>query len=213
VRLVLFGLTIHEADVALTDAALAVLGAWIAWRLWRHTARGPMHADGARINAALAAAALGGGLYHAFFPIVNGARGGRPLWIATTTAIALATAGMLTMALRLLAPSITQHVVISTALVAAFVGTIVFVDQTYRTVVLFYGPVLLLLLVAALREARRSRSRAWWMVAGGLVLSVVAAGLQQARVALHPVYVDHNALYHVVQALALIILYRGLRAV
>jgi hypothetical protein len=34
-----------------------------------------------------------------------------------------------------------------------------------------------------------------------------AAG-QQAGVALHPVHFDHNAVYHVVQAVALYLLYR-----
>ncbi len=33
------------------------------------------------------------------------------------------------------------------------------------------------------------------------------------RVALHPVYFDHNAVYHVVQAVALVILYIGFERV
>lgn len=209
----LFGLTIHEADVALTDAGLALLGAWIAWQLWHHPSRGDVQGDGARINAALAVAALCGAIYHAAFPAVDGVRGGRSVWIATTTAIALATGSMLILAMRLLVPRLEQRTLIAGVLVAAFVGTIAFVDPSYRTVVLFYGPVLLLLLVASVREARRSGHGGWWRIVAGLVLSVVAAGLQQARVALHPVYADHNALYHLVQAVALLVLYRGLRAV
>jgi hypothetical protein len=35
--------------------------------------------------------------------------------------------------------------------------------------------------------------------------------LQQARVAVHPVYFDYNAVYHVVQAIALVFLYFGWR--
>ena len=48
---------------------------------------------------------------------------------------------------------------------------------------------------------------------GRSLLSVLAALLQQARIAIHPVYFDHNALYHVVQAAALVLLYFGFRAV
>jgi hypothetical protein len=37
--------------------------------------------------------------------------------------------------------------------------------------------------------------------------------LQQAGVAVHPVYFDHNAVYHLVQAVALVLLYLGFRRV
>jgi hypothetical protein len=33
--------------------------------------------------------------------------------------------------------------------------------------------------------------------------------LQQAGVSIHPVYFDHNAVYHVVQAVAVVLLYLG----
>jgi hypothetical protein len=39
--------------------------------------------------------------------------------------------------------------------------------------------------------------------------SILAALLQQARVSIHPVYFNHNAVYHVVQGIALVLLYRG----
>ena len=39
------------------------------------------------------------------------------------------------------------------------------------------------------------------------------AVLQQLEVALHPVYFDHNAVYHAVQAAALVVLYLGFRRV
>ena len=35
--------------------------------------------------------------------------------------------------------------------------------------------------------------------------------LQQLEIALHPVYFDHNAVYHVVQAAALVLLFLGFR--
>src|SRR5438552_19210437 len=36
--------------------------------------------------------------------------------------------------------------------------------------------------------------------------------LQQANVSIHPVYFDHNAVYHVLQGIALVLLYRGFRS-
>ncbi len=61
-------------------------------------------------------------------------------------------------------------------------------------------------------QALRERG-GWTLIALGLALSVGAALLQQLEVALHPVYFDHNAVYHVVQACALVLLYLGFRRV
>jgi sugar phosphate permease len=85
----------------------------------------------------------------------------------------------------------------------------VLIDESFSAIVRLYGPMLLLGLAAAALEAVRTRSRGWALVALGLTLSVAAALLQQAHVALHPVYFDHNAVYHVVQAAALVVLYLG----
>jgi hypothetical protein len=42
-------------------------------------------------------------------------------------------------------------------------------------------------------------------------MSAGAAMVQQARLAIHPVYFDHNAVYHVVQSIAVLFLYFGWR--
>jgi hypothetical protein len=214
VTLELFGVTLHEADVALTDVALALLGGVCAWKLWRRPARTPVQRDGAVINAGLAAAAFGGAVFHAFFPAKVGTPAGYTIWLLTTAAIALAAATMLLLAWRLVRPH-TPWLVrggVAAGYAISFVATIALIDPSYRTVVLFYGPVLLALLVAAVLAARQSPNSGWRWIAMGLALSVVAAVLQQQRVAAHPVYFDHNALYHLVQAIALVVLYRGLRA-
>jgi hypothetical protein len=41
------------------------------------------------------------------------------------------------------------------------------------------------------------------------VLTLVAAAVQQARIALHPTYFNHNALYHLLQAIALFLIFRA----
>jgi hypothetical protein len=73
--------------------------------------------------------------------------------------------------------------------------------------------VLLLFLMGAARQALGDRRSGWGLVTGGLLLSVAAAVLQQAQVVIHPDYFDHNALYHVVQAIALLVLYLGFRRI
>ncbi len=42
---------------------------------------------------------------------------------------------------------------------------------------------------------------------------LVAAGVQQLGIALHPVYFDHNALYHLIQAVAVLMLFLSARGI
>lgn len=208
----LFGLVIHEADVALTDAALAALGGAFALRLARRVPSSPVRRYGQSMLAGLAAAALLGAVFHAFFPLKTATIAGRFLWAGVATTIALTAAAMLLLAAHLLRPGPVPNAR-RTAVLAYVVMFVVYAtsgDQSYGRIVLFYAPVLAALVVASVRTAVRLRARAWWVTVAGLVLSVAAAGVQQARVVVHPQWFDHNALYHVVQAVALVLIWRGL---
>jgi hypothetical protein len=58
---------------------------------------------------------------------------------------------------------------------------------------------------------RRTRNRPLALTITGLLLTFVAAGVQQAGIAVHPVYFNHNALYHVIQGVALFLIFVGAR--
>jgi len=94
----------------------------------------------------------------------------------------------------------------------AFAAVVLLVDESFTSIVRFYVPALLLFLVAATSRAIRDGG-GWTLIALGLALSAGAALLQQLEVALHPVYFDHNAVYHLIQAVALVLLYFGFRRV
>jgi hypothetical protein len=97
----------------------------------------------------------------------------------------------------------------------SFAFVVLFVDESYGTIVRFYAPTLILFLIAAVRQATRTavERNSWWLLALAFGLSIVAALSQQARIAIHPVYFDHNALYHVLQGIALVMLFIGFRRV
>ncbi len=75
-----------------------------------------------------------------------------------------------------------------------------------------YLPAALFLLAVFGWKAARSGIRGAWAGMAGLVLSFLAAAVQQLRIAPDPARFDHNALYHVLQAVALILIYRGAAA-
>jgi hypothetical protein len=88
---------------------------------------------------------------------------------------------------------------------------VVLVDESFDSIVRFHGPALLLVLIAAGQQPIRTRRAGWRLIAVGFTVSIAAAILQQMRVMIDPVYFNHNAVYHVLQALALVLLYFGFR--
>ena len=78
----------------------------------------------------------------------------------------------------------------------------------FRYVIYDYAPAMVLVLVLAGLALRSSnREAAGWLMAG-IVVSFLAAGIQQSGFALHE-HFNHNDLYHVVQMGAIYLLYRG----
>ena len=199
-------ITIPDPDVVFTDLGLAVLGACFAWRL-----RG---GRGVLVMAGLASAAFWGAMFHAFFPAKTATTAGFVVWLFVALSIAVVAESLLDMTLTILfarlipgkRPGITtarRAIVLLYFLLFPFV--LLFVDESFSTVVLLYAPTLVLALIAAALDR-------WALIAFGLLLSAIAAVLQQAHVAIHPVYFDHNAVYHAVQAAALVVLYFGFHA-
>jgi hypothetical protein len=210
----LLGITIHEPDVVFTDLALALLGAYFGWRLWTGR-QGSLSKAGSILIAGLASAAFWGAIFHALFPEDTATTPGFIAWIPVSLSILVAAGTMLELALRLLVPrlSLAGHRAILAGYAAGFIGVVLLVDESFTSIVHFYVPALLLFLVAAGRQAIQSRSAGWSSISAGLLISAGAALLQQAEVSIDPDYFDHNAVYHVLQSVALVFLYLGFRAV
>jgi uncharacterized protein DUF6962 len=206
-------MTIHDPDVALTDLALAILSAYLGWRLWSKSGNRRLQRAGGVLLGALASAALWGAVFHAFFPAGTATVVGSFAWKPVALSIVVAAATMLDLGLGLLLPRVSprlrQYLVLTYA--ASFAAVVILLDDSFTRIVYFYVPTLILLLLASARQVARSRSGGWTLILTGLLLSAGAAMLQQARVALHPVYFDHNAVYHVVQSVAIVFLYLGWR--
>jgi hypothetical protein len=208
----LLGITIHEPDVVFTDLALAALGAWFGWRLWTGRRR-TLSKAGAILMAGLGSAAFWGAVFHAFFPSETATTAGFIAWIPVSLSIVVAAAAMLDMALRILLPGMAHGLrrVLLAAYATGFTTVVLLVDESFSSIVRFYVPALLLFLAGAGLQAARSAA-GWTLIVAGLLVSVGAALMQQAQVSLHPEYFDHNAVYHVLQSVALMILFHGFRS-
>lgn len=203
----------NEPDVVLTDAGLAVLGFYLGWRLWTLRDRGVLQTAGAVLMAGLASAAFWGAVFHALFREGTATTVGFVFWVPVALSILTVAATMIALSLRVLAPRLGRRPrrAVVAAYAVAFAGAVLLIDESFTMIVRFYGPALVLVLTVAAWQARRTASRGWRLIAVGFAVSAVAAVLRQAGVALHAVYFDHNALYHVVQAAASVLLFIGFR--
>ena len=80
------------------------------------------------------------------------------------------------------------------------------INYQYATIIWFYAPALLAFGVTALYNSVKKK-RGWSMILLGILLSAIAALTQLSNLSV--IGLDHNALYHLLQALALIVLYVG----
>ena len=207
------GISINEPDVVFTDLGLAILAAYLGWRLWTASGIGSLARAGAVLLGGLASAAFWGAIFHAFFPADTATLPGFIAWIPVAVSIIVAGATMLELGLRFLVPALPAPVrrSIVATYAAGFAVVVLLLDESFTSIVRFYLPPLILLLAAAGHQAIRGRNAGWTRIALGLIISVGAALLQQAEVSIHSLYFDHNAVYHVVQSVAIVFLYLGFR--
>ena len=204
---------LSKPDVVFTDLGLAILGAYLGRRLWSAPGQGMLSRTGVLVMGGLASAAFWGAIFHAFFPANTATPPGFIAWIPVPLSILVVAAALLELGLRILAPRLpprARRSIVATY-AAGFAAVVLLVDESFSTIVRFYAPALVFFLIVAVRQAIRSRSAGWTLIAVSFMVSAAAALLQQANVSIHPVYFDHNAVYHVLQGVALVLLYRGFR--
>jgi hypothetical protein len=201
-----------ELDVTLTDYGLAIENAVFAYFVSRHRPANGLAGWFTLFFAAGSVAALAGGTVHGFF-VDERTTGARILWPAALLAIGVSAAAAWTIGARLVLPSVIARIITALAGVqlVAYAGVLVCVTQTFTAAIVNYLPAAVFLLAALVTHHRRTGQRAALVAATGLLLVFVASGVQVARIAVDPRWFNHNALNHVIQAVALACLFVGAR--
>ncbi|MBC7852697.1 MAG: hypothetical protein IAF94_04600 [Pirellulaceae bacterium] len=83
---------------------------------------------------------------------------------------------------------------------------VLFWDQRFMFAILNYLPATFFLFLAFLLRIRSGDKRSALFGAASVLVTLVAAAIQQLEIALHPAYLNHNALYHLLQAVGLALL-------
>jgi hypothetical protein len=204
----LFGTHISEPDVAFTDFVLAIECLIIA--IWLFIKCSPRTVGVFKwylvFYLSIVVASIAGGITHGFFNSPGGVAH-NVLWCSTLVAIggnALASWNLAPQLLNLRERSKKLIFYLSTIY---FVFYAIYVTATvprFVVAVIDYLPATLFLLYAAWRVYRQFKIR--YAVYGliALVMTVLAAVIQQSRIGLHSTFFNHNALYHLIQGVALV---------
>jgi hypothetical protein len=201
-----------EPGVTLTDYLLALEAAVFALFVWNGG-----HSENLRVPftiffGATSLAAAAGGTVHGFFAGAT-TRVGVALWRLTLVALGITALAAWMIGAQMLLPAGPARIVrfVATAVAAIYTIIVVAVDDRFWIAVVHYIPPTLVMLAAFAVAAARTRSGSAFGGLLGMVLTLVAAVVQQRRIALHPAYFNHNALYHAIQAIALGLIYVGAR--
>lgn len=208
-------MTLTEPAVALTDYALAIECTVIVLLLMRSDASDrTLRLWFVVFFASAAAASLLGGTVHGFFPdTASHAR--QLLWKATLLTILVTSLAGWSVGASLLftgrGATIVQGLAIVQVAVLSYV--VLFVRPEFLMAIVAYVPATLFILIAfiVVYRTRRLPPLRWGIV--GLGLTFVAAAVQRLHLSVHPYYFNHNALYHVIQGVALWMIFLGARCV
>ena len=153
---------------------------------------------------------LTGGTYHVWFSNSTSLPASI-LW--TTTVVALGASAFAAWAIGacLLFAQPVRGRVIKAALIEllAYSIYVAAVDDHFRVAIVNYVPSVIFLAMAfALRYRRRHESP---VLIGlfGLIVTGIAAAIQRSGLSLHPTLFNHNATYHLVQAIGLFLIFRA----
>ena len=203
-----------EPDVTLTDYAIALECAILCVLAGRwQTSNDTLRRWWIVLFASIGAGALLGGTVHGFF-LDERTLGHRVLWPATLLALGVTSMAMWFVGAiaALQEPRATWLRRAAIAALIVYASVVIFVDSRFVVAIAMYLPATVFLLVTLCVLYARQRTRALAIGIAGLLLTFVAAAVQQLRIAVHPVYFNHNALYHVIQGIALAMIYVGARA-
>ncbi len=205
---------IAEPMTFATDLLVALIATLCARSLWRQESEPRSTARGywAAALLSLAVAALAGGFAHALAKVSPGWLD-FALWRTVFFAMGLASYAMVVGT----AYATTRLALRTPLLIVAVVGFAAYAlrarsEDDFRTVVLGYSAALVLVAgmaaVSLLRQQQPVAMR-WWLA--GVVITALASIVQQSGFSLHR-HFNHNDLYHVIGALAVLAFFAGARA-
>ena len=202
-----------QPDVALTDYAVA-LECIILLIFLPH---GGVSAAGLRFwltvfLGSICAASVCGGTVHGFF-LDERTLGYAILWPATLLAMGVTALAMWAIAAKLLCPQWVMRLVLIAGGIQYVLYSVVvlFLIQEFWLAMVNNFPAILFLMLALGAIYQREKHWRMLLAVAGPALVLIAAVLQYLRIGVDPLSFDYNALYHVLQGVAILLFFQGVR--
>jgi len=199
---------IGESEVTFTDYGLTVECALFTYLLYRTDGRLPIKVWVMLFFASISIGALTGGTVHGFFPD-KATTGYAVLWTITLLAIGVTALALWAIGANIQFSAATARWITFAAAVefTAYCVIVLFFTQEFYVVIVNYLPAVSFLMIVFGLVYMRTREARVLVGLGGLALILVASWVQYERIALHPVYFNHNVFYHLIQAVALFLIF------
>ena len=192
-----------EPAVTLTDYAITLECLVLSLLLVRKSPRSLLRNHSVLFFLSIGTASLMGGTVHGFFPA--------SLWLRQLTLVAI---GVTSLAMwritALIVPNTQWQKAVelgANALFLFYVAVVIFISQDFLIAILVYLPPAICLLLLFGITFVRERSETAKYGALGILLSLVSSAMQQLKIGVHPVFFDHNAIYHILQGVSLWLMY------
>ncbi len=157
-----------------------------------------------------ASASLTGGTYHAWLSDSSSLTA-TILWRATVIGVGAVALAAWSIGACLLFERPIRRLAVKASLIEFFIYSIyvVAIDDHFWVAIVNYIPAVIFLCISFARSYRRQPDRPILIGLLGLGVTGLAALIQRLRISLHPLYFNHNATYHLVQAIGLIFIFRA----
>lgn len=200
-----------EPDVTLTDYFITLISISFMWGIYRHhLTENLTYRIWLLFFFSIALSSLLGGTVHGFCSNET-TNCYAILWTSTLITIGLTAALCWILGGYLL---FTKHVMwkwmlFVIALYLLYIFIIIFYQQLFYIAILNYLPAITFLFIANLIFYLKTKMPACLWIMSGILISFLAAYVQQAHIAFHPVYFNHNASYHLIQIAGLFLVFKG----
>ena len=204
---------ITEPDVTLTDYLVATECALFTYLLARKGNRKhPLRIWFAVFFGSISVAGIAGGTVHGFFLDIE-TLGYQILWPLTLVAIGVTALAAWVIGARIyFSPKVAGWVsIVAATQFAGYCLIVLLITQLFTIAMINYLPAVIFLTIVFTVIYIQARERKVLIGLVGFLLTFIAAGVQQGGIALHPTYFNHNALYHLIQAIALFLIFWAAR--
>lgn len=199
-----------EVDVALTDYGLFIINGLFFYGISRRAFLDePLRFHFLLFFGSVALASLAGGTVHGFF-LDETTLGYQILWplslilIGATGSACWIIGSILALPARWISRMKVSIIFLFCAYILASLKI-----QAFWVAIAYYLPAALFLFSAFVHRYLKTKDRSTFQPVIGLLLTFAAAFVQQARLGFHPTYFNHNATYHLMQALGLWFIFLG----